>query len=114
MGSILRGASHRSKQGGRSRIHLNASGLPQRVLRKAAAQHADGRDLRLSRRFGVVRRVADRDGVGAFDPKLLEDHFEDVGGRLGFLDVVRTRRHVDKVADARDFEILLELILLGG
>jgi len=50
----------------------------------------------------------------AFDAKLLQDRFEDVGSGLGFLDVVRTRRRVDQVGDAGNVEILLELNLLGG
>ncbi len=69
---------------------------------------------RLARRFGVVGRVADRDGVAAFDSELLQNDLEDVRRRFGFLDVVRRRRHVDQVGDARDVEVLVELILLGG
>jgi ATP-dependent DNA ligase len=49
-----------SKEGDRPWIHLDASGLPQRVLREAAAQHADGRGLRLTCCFGIVGRVTDR------------------------------------------------------
>src|SRR3954471_2326053 len=102
------------KQGGRAGIYLDASSLPQRTLGEAAAQHADDRDLRFARSFGVVWRVTDRHRMGALDPKLLQDRFEDVGSRLRFLDVVRRGRHVDQVADARDLEILGKFILLGG
>jgi hypothetical protein len=52
--------------------------LSQRTLREPAAKHADGRDLGLPRRFGVIGRVADRDGVGALDLELLENDLKDV------------------------------------
>src|SRR3954468_24593612 len=102
------------KQGGRAGIYLDASSLPQRTLGEAAAQHADDRDLRFPRRFGIVGGVTDRHRIVALNPKLVQDRFENVGSRLRFLDVVRRGRHVDQVADARDLEILGKLILLGG
>jgi hypothetical protein len=102
-----------SKDGGRPRIYLDASGLPQRVLREAAAEHAYGRDIHFSRRFGVVGRVTDRHGIVAFHPKLLQDRFKDVGSRLGFLNVVRTRRHFDEALDARDAKRLFQFVLLS-
>jgi hypothetical protein len=101
-------------RGGRPRIHLDASGLPQRVFRKASTEYADGSDARLTRCLGVVGRVADRDSIAASHTELLQNRFEDIGSRLGFLDVVGRRRHVDQIADARDIKVLLELIFLGG
>src|SRR3954463_1384867 len=90
------------KQGGRPGVYLDASSLPQRTLGEAAAQHADNPDLRFPRRLGIVGAITYRHRIVAFDPKLLQDRFEDVGSRLRFLDVVRRGRHFDQVADARD------------
>lgn len=73
------GSSEASQQGSRTRIHHHASGLPQRVLREAAAQHADSCDLGLLRGFGIVGRVADRDGIPALDLEPAKGDLEDVG-----------------------------------
>jgi hypothetical protein len=56
--------------------------VPQRILTEAAAQHADGRDLRLPRSLGVVGRVADRDRIDARDGVRSLDHGRDRSLRL--------------------------------
>jgi hypothetical protein len=71
------------EQRGRSRVYFEASGLSQRVLRKAAAKHTDGRDLRLARCGRIIGRIADRDRVGAFGLELLENDLEEAGAGLG-------------------------------
>src|SRR6266404_3131935 len=65
------------------RIRLVVAKSPE-TRRKAR----DGRYLRLPRCFGIVGRVTDRDGVGAFDLKLLENDLEDVRRRFRFFYVV--------------------------
>ena len=107
------GALEKSEHRSRSGIYLDAAGLSQRVLRNPAAKHADGRDVRLPRCGGIVGRVTDRDGVGAFDLELLENGFEDIRRRLRLLGVVGRSRKVHKVGDARNIEVLLKFILLG-
>src|SRR4051812_47644953 len=71
-----------SKQRGRSGIYPDTSGLSKGALREPAAKHADRRDLRFSRRFGIIRGVTDCDGVGAFDVEFLQNDLEEI--RRGF------------------------------
>jgi hypothetical protein len=63
---------------------FDATSLPHRSLREPAAEHADGSDLRLAGTFCVVGGIPYRNSVGAFQPKFLENDFEDVRRRLRF------------------------------
>jgi hypothetical protein len=107
------GVCEASEQRGRSGIYRDASGLSQRALRESAAEHANSRDLRLPRCGGIVWRVADRDGIAAFDLKLLENDLEDVRRRFRFFYVVGRSFQVYQVGDASDVEVLVDFILLG-
>jgi hypothetical protein len=95
-----------------ARVHLDAAGHPKLTLREASAEHADGADVGLAGRRGVVRRVADRDGILAFDLQFLQDDLEDIGSGLGFFDVLRRGCMLDQMRDAGDFEILVQFFLL--
>ncbi len=55
-----------SEQRGRSGIYLDATGLSKQALCEPAAKYADGRDLGLPGRDGIVGCVANRDGVSSF------------------------------------------------
>jgi hypothetical protein len=72
--------------------------LPQRTLSKPAAKYSDGRDASLSRCFGIVGRVTDRDGIGAFELELLENDLEDIRRGFGVFYIVRRRCQIRQVA----------------
>lgn len=67
-------------------------------------------DAGLAGRFGVVRRVSHRGRIGTDNIHFIQDDFEYVRRRLGSFNVAGSGRLVDQAADARDFEILFELI----
>ena len=96
------------KQRGRAGIYLDASGFSERTLREPAAKYSDGGDPRLPRCFGIIGRITDRDGVGAFDLEVLENGLEDVRRRFRFFYVVGSQ-----VGDACDVGILFDITLLG-
>jgi hypothetical protein len=79
-------SNERSKQAssaagpGYTSTHPACLSEPSQTRRK----YADGRDARLPRCVGIVGRVTDRDGVGAFELEILENDLENVRRRFGF------------------------------
>jgi hypothetical protein len=87
--------------------------MSQGVFRESAAEDADGRDLRLPGRCGIVGRIADRHGVEAFDLQFLQDDLEHVRGGFGFFCILGRGRDFDQFGDAGYLEIPVDLGFLS-
>jgi hypothetical protein len=80
------------KQVLRIAVDRDAPGVPQSLLRKAAAQDADRLQARFARGFGIIRGIADHDGVLHGDrSEVRHGSLENVGVGLRVLRFIGSR-----------------------
>ncbi|GAA1842292.1 hypothetical protein GCM10009714_25770 [Microlunatus capsulatus] len=105
------------EQVGRTRPDLVRAGLLQLAAGDATGGEGDDPDPRVVGRLDVPHGVADGDGPSGVEPVLLHRGGQQVGVRLGPLDVARGRRAVDQPvldADGRQHPLQVLLAPAGG